>query len=85
MTSPLRKVRTPVSPLPSTDFSSSGTEVSSMLPRSVRPSSSSGSRPASPIYAFPASRPMSAFSQSIGTGKTIVEFFSAAISTSVCR
>ena len=29
--------------------------------------------------------PMSAFSQSIGTGKMIVEFFSAAISTSVCR
>jgi hypothetical protein len=29
--------------------------------------------------------PMSAFNQSMGTGKTTVEFFSAAISTSVCR
>ena len=29
--------------------------------------------------------PMSAFIQSIGTGKMIVEFFSAAISVRVCR
>jgi hypothetical protein len=31
------------------------------------------------------SGPMKAFSQSIGMGKTIVEFFSAAISVRVCR
>ena len=77
----MRKVSTPVSPLPSTDLSSSGTDVSSMLPWSVSPWSSSESW-LSDIYTFLPS-PMSAFSQSIGTGKMIVEFFSAAISTSV--
>ncbi len=82
--SPLRNVRTPVSPLPRTDFRSSGTLVSSMLPRRMRPSSSAGSWPGSTIP-YPFLSPISAFIQSTGTGKMMVEFFSAAISTSVCR
>src|SRR6266849_2513839 len=36
VTCPVRKVSTPVSPLPSTDLSSSGTLESSILPRRVR-------------------------------------------------
>lgn len=83
--SPPRRVRMPVSPEASRERSSSGTLVVSSVPRMVRSSCSSGGSSCSPTY-FPSScLAMKAFRKSIGTGKIMVEFFSAAISVSVCR
>jgi hypothetical protein len=79
-TSPLRKVRMPVSRLPTSERSSSGTEEFSISPRIVS-SSSRGGPGVEPMRYL--SRPMSAFSQSMGAGKMTVEFFSAAISVRV--
>ena len=80
--SPLVKVRTPVSPLESTDLSSSGTLDSSMRPCRVSEPSSSNSERSMRAYL---SRSRSALIQSMGRGKMMVEFFSAAISVRVCR
>ncbi len=80
--SPRRRVRMPVSPLPRSERSSSGTLEVSISPRIVSSSAPpSGSRSPMASYFFS----MNAFIQSSGTGKRIVEFFSAAISVSVCR